>query len=102
MANGPPPKPPASKSVFINCPFDDGFKPILRSMVFTIIAAGFYPRCALDATDGADIRVGKIATMIGECLPPGEFYTVVAPASRYNNLIFLARRSHFHLFRSRD
>jgi hypothetical protein len=36
-------------------------------MVFTIIASGYYPRCALDATDGAEVRVGKIAVMIGEC-----------------------------------
>lgn len=36
-------------------------------MVFTIIASGYHPRCALDATDGAEIRVGKIATMIGAC-----------------------------------
>jgi hypothetical protein len=60
-------KPPASKAVFINCPFDDRFKPILRAMVFTIIVSGYHPRCALDATDGAEIRVGKIATIIGEC-----------------------------------
>ncbi|SEN16993.1 hypothetical protein SAMN05192583_2124 [Sphingomonas gellani] len=60
-------KPPASKSVFINCPFDDGFMPILRAMVFAIIAAGYHPRCALDATDGAEVRVGKIAQMLGEC-----------------------------------
>jgi hypothetical protein len=33
------PKPPVSKSVFVNCPFDDGFKPILRVMVFTIISS---------------------------------------------------------------
>jgi len=61
------PKPPASKAVFVNCPFDDGFKPILRAMVFTIISSGYHPRCALDATDGAEIRVTKIAAMIGEC-----------------------------------
>lgn len=60
-------KPRAAKSVFINCPFDDGYKPILRAMVFTILASGYHPRCALDATDGADVRVGKIAAMIGEC-----------------------------------
>jgi hypothetical protein len=60
-------RPPASKSVFINCPFDDGFKPIFRAMVFTVISSGYHPRTALDATDGAEIRVGKIATMIGEC-----------------------------------
>ncbi|MDE2111780.1 MAG: hypothetical protein KGJ79_11615 [Alphaproteobacteria bacterium] len=57
----------AAKSVFINCPFDDDFKPIFRAIVFTIIASGYYPRCALDATDGAEIRVSKIADMIGEC-----------------------------------
>ncbi len=67
MANRSALKPPAAKSVFINCPFDDGFKPIFRAIVFTIISSGYYPRCALDATDGADIRVSKIAIMIGEC-----------------------------------
>lgn len=60
-------KQPASKAVFINCPFDDGFKPILRAIVFTVIVSGYYPRCALDATDGAEIRISKIAKMIGEC-----------------------------------
>jgi hypothetical protein len=36
-------------------------------MVFTIISSGYHPRCALDATDGAEIRVSKIARMIAEC-----------------------------------
>ncbi len=67
MARRPRPKPPAAKAVFINCPFDDEFKPLLRAMVFAIIASGHYPRCALDKTDGAEVRVSKIAAMIGEC-----------------------------------
>jgi hypothetical protein len=67
MARRPRPKPPAAKAVFINCPFDDEFKPLLRAMVFAIIASGYYPRCALDKTDGAEVRVSKIAAMIGEC-----------------------------------
>jgi hypothetical protein len=67
VPNRPTAKPPASKSVFINCPFDDGFKPIFRAIVFTVISSGYYPRCALDSTDGAEIRVSKIAKMIGEC-----------------------------------
>lgn len=67
MANPPKRKPPASKSVFINCPFDDEFRPILRAMAFAIIAAGYHPRSALDATDSAEVRVGKIAALIGEC-----------------------------------
>ena len=60
-------KPPASKAVFINCPFDDGFKPILRAIVFTVIVSGYHPRSALDATDSAEVRLGKIAAIIGEC-----------------------------------
>ena len=67
MADSRTTKPPAAKSIFINCPFDDGFKPILRATVFAIISSGYHPRCALDTTDGAEIRVTKIATMIGEC-----------------------------------
>lgn len=67
MANPSTARQPASKAVFINCPFDDGFRPIFRAIVFTIISSGYFPRCALDATDGAEIRIGKIAKMIGEC-----------------------------------
>lgn len=60
-------KPTAAKSVFINCPFDDDFKPIFRAIIFTVIASGYHPHCALDSTDGAEIRVSKIATMIANC-----------------------------------
>jgi hypothetical protein len=67
VANQRAAKPPASKSVFVNCPFDKGFKPIFRAMIFAVISSGCNPRCALDATDGAEISVSKIATMIGEC-----------------------------------
>lgn len=67
MANQRTAKQPASKAVFVNCPFDDGFKPIFRAIVFTILSSGYHPRCALDATDGAEVRVSKIAKMIGEC-----------------------------------
>lgn len=67
MVNQSTAEPPASKAVFINCPFDDGFKAIFRAIVFTAISSGYYPRCALDATDGAEIRISKIAKMIGEC-----------------------------------
>jgi len=67
VANQRTAKPPASKAVFVNCPFDDEFKPIFRAIVFTIISSGYFPRCALDATDGAEIRISKIAEMIGEC-----------------------------------
>ena len=35
--------------------------------MFTVIASGYHPRSALDATDGAEVRLGKIAAMIGAC-----------------------------------
>jgi hypothetical protein len=57
----------ASKSVFINCPFDPDFKPLFRAIVFTVILSGYHPRCALDSTDGAEVRMGKIAKMLGDC-----------------------------------
>jgi hypothetical protein len=67
VANQRAAKPLASKAVFVNCPFDEEFKPIFRAMIFAAISSGYNPRCALDSTDGAEIRVSKIATMIGEC-----------------------------------
>ena len=67
MARRPGVKPTAARAVFINCPFDDEFKPLLRAIAFAIIVLGYYPRCALDRTDGAEVRVAKIAAMIGEC-----------------------------------
>jgi hypothetical protein len=36
-------------------------------MIFPIISSGYYPRCALDVTDGAELRVSRLAKMIGEC-----------------------------------
>jgi hypothetical protein len=58
---------PAARSVFLNCPFDNEYRPILRAMVFTIIASGYRPRCALDSCDGAEVRVMRIAALIGAC-----------------------------------
>ena len=36
-------------------------------MVFTTIASGYTPRCALDETDGGEVRLAKIAKLIEEC-----------------------------------
>lgn len=40
---------------------------MLRAIIFTIIASGYRPRCALDSCDGAEVRVLRIATLIGAC-----------------------------------
>lgn len=53
--------------VFINCPFDAEYTPLLRAIQFTVIACGFVPRCALDEDNSADVRIHKILRLIEEC-----------------------------------
>lgn len=54
-------------NVFINCPFDDHYLPLFRAMVFVLYDAGFRPRCALESSDGAEVRVDKIMRIMTEC-----------------------------------
>lgn len=53
-----------SKSVFINCPFDDQYIPLLRSILFVIIYLGFTPRIALERFDSGEARINKIIDLI--------------------------------------
>lgn len=53
--------------VFINCPFDTEYLPLLRAMAFVVKACGFVPRCALEVDDAAEVRVEKILRIIAEC-----------------------------------
>jgi len=67
-----PPKPrPAAISydlqVFINCPFDEAYWPMLKTIVFVIHACSLVPRCAMEADDAGEERLGKILRIIGEC-----------------------------------
>jgi hypothetical protein len=54
----------ATDSVFINCPFDSTYWPLLEVIVFTVLACGFIPRAALEESDGSDIRLEKILRLI--------------------------------------
>jgi len=53
-----------SKNVFINCPFDDQYIPLLKSILFTIIYLGFTPRIALERSDSGEARINKIIDLI--------------------------------------
>lgn len=53
-------------SVFINCPFDDEYVPILRGIIYTVYRCGFFPKTALDEDDGLDNRLSKIIRKIKE------------------------------------
>lgn len=58
----------ASESdVFVNCPFDDGYRILFNATVFTIIRSGFRARCALETDNAADNRFEKICKIIDEC-----------------------------------
>lgn len=58
---------PDSRDVFVNCPFDDAYRPLFHAIVFTIVRSGFVPRCALETDDGAENRFNKICDIIGQC-----------------------------------
>jgi hypothetical protein len=52
---------------FINCPFDEQYKPLFEAIVFATSACGVKPRCALEIDDGSEVRIDKIFKIIAEC-----------------------------------
>ncbi|WP_017326095.1 hypothetical protein [Synechococcus sp. PCC 7336] len=54
------------RNVFVNCPFDDKFRPLLRPLLFTIYYLGFTPRIALERLNSAEVRIEKIIGLIEE------------------------------------
>jgi hypothetical protein len=59
--------PPRHRAVFINCPFDEAYRPVLRAICFTLAACGYTPRCALDFSDSGTVRFQQIVTIITQC-----------------------------------
>lgn len=57
--------PPFERSVFVNCPFDDDFAPILQAIAFCITDLGFYPRLAPENADNAANRLDRILELVG-------------------------------------
>lgn len=56
--------PPFGRSVFVNCPFDDEFAPVLQSIAFCVVYLGFFPRLAPENADNAAARLDRIAELI--------------------------------------
>lgn len=52
------------RSVFVNCPFDEDFFPILRPVLFTILYLGLIPRIAVERLNSAEPRLQKILELI--------------------------------------
>jgi len=55
------------RSVFLNCPFDRSYSPLLQALVFTVYCCRLVPRCALELDDSAEFRLEKVFRIIGEC-----------------------------------
>jgi hypothetical protein len=53
-------------NVFINCPFDSTYKPLLEAILFAVADCGFRPRCALEIQDSSQVRIDKIFSIIAE------------------------------------
>ncbi len=52
------------ENVFVNCPFDAKYLPLLRPLLFTVIYLGLTPRIALEAIDSGELRLNKIVELI--------------------------------------
>lgn len=50
-------------SIFINCPFDNDYYPILKPLLFTVIFCDLKPRIS-ETKDGDDIRIRQIQNLI--------------------------------------
>ncbi|CAG0994477.1 hypothetical protein ANRL3_03017 [Anaerolineae bacterium] len=60
------PIPPRERNVFVNCPYDTLYKPILDAIVFTIHDCGFVARIALEDVGTGDVRLNKIKLLISQ------------------------------------
>jgi hypothetical protein len=53
--------------VFINCPFDEPYRPIFEAVVFAVHDCGYVARCSLEVTDASQVRIDKISAIIAAC-----------------------------------
>lgn len=54
-------------NVFINCPFDEEYKPIFNAIVFTVYDCGFVARCSLEEDAADEARFTSIVNIMSEC-----------------------------------
>lgn len=58
------PDPNFEKNVFINCPFDEDYRQLLLSILFTVKYLGFFPRLTLEKSDAGTTRISLILELI--------------------------------------
>ncbi len=58
------PVPARDTSVFINCPFDDDYRPTMDAIVFATVCCGFLPRSAMESGTVAIPRMERIVKCV--------------------------------------
>lgn len=58
------PEIPFESCVFINCPLDEDYEPILQAVLFCVVYLGFSPRISTERNDSAENRLDKIRGLI--------------------------------------
>jgi hypothetical protein len=60
-------RPDYSRSVFVNCPFDEAYRPLFEVIIFTIADCGFRVRSALEVSDSGLARIERLYRIIRSC-----------------------------------
>lgn len=55
---------PFEEAVFINCPFDRAYEPILQAILFCVAYVGLAPRLATERSDSGENRLDKVRELI--------------------------------------
>lgn len=57
-------EPDFDRNVFVNCPFDSDYSPILRAVLFCLVRFGLRPRIATERSNAGETRIEKIIELI--------------------------------------
>ncbi len=55
---------PEERCVFINCPFDDRYKPLFNALVFTVLSCGLIPLSAHAYVDSSKARLPRLIELM--------------------------------------
>ena len=53
--------------IFVNCPFDEAYRPLLMATIFSVQYMGMQPMLALDSQDSGEVRFHKILELVRTC-----------------------------------
>lgn len=86
----------ASRSVFINCPFDSEFEQLFDAIVFATACCGFIPRSALESGTVAEPRVNLARFNMPLELGMAMAHRFMSPEGEHDWLV-LAPRGHAYV-----